>query len=68
MSSSGLILDIVGVTLMFFDSPEIQGFVFPNLKKKKWGYGRLDIKNNKIALVLLIIGFLLQLISNFIPN
>lgn len=49
-------LDIIGVLILFFDNPEVQGYRLPDLSKKKWGYGKLDIKNNKIALLFLCSG------------
>ena len=66
IGASGLILDIIGAVLIFFNSPQISHEVYiynqeetDRLEKK----ARRNHLMTKIGLVLLIIGFVLQLLA-----
>ena len=69
IGASGLILDIIGVILIFFNSPQISHQVYiyndeetERLEKK----AKRNLQLTKVGLMLLVIRFALQLITLFL--
>lgn len=75
INSLGLILDIVGVTFLFFNGLPIEHvfapgnhFYFVNPNEEKSISHRIRCYLSKLALALIVIGFVLQLMSNQIKQ
>ncbi len=69
VNSLGLILDIIGVLLVFIHSPILQSVTYMYSIERNEEFRKTDKKKNnraKLGLILIIIGFLIQISSNFI--
>ena len=71
VNSAGLILDILGVVILFFNGLPIEQifapgkhFYFVNPDESKSKAHRIRCFLSKLALAMLIVGFCLQLVSN----
>ena len=71
LNTSGLVLDIIGCALIFYESLKMgvhydkNGYPIPGVDTRRANCFRRNI--GRIGLAFLFMGFILQLVSNFKP-